>query len=320
MSSPPPEPWETEHSPLERDLRYVDLKEAMKTGPIPVEWHIPDVIPKGSHSVAVVAPSGTGKSLLGIEWAMHIAHKGTRVMYLDLENSLSLVLNRLHSFGFTPDDIPDSLVLSVLGDWPPLDTSDGGDFLLREATSRNIDVLFIDTIGAVTAKDENSSDTYRQMAKFALVPLRRAGITIVRFDHTGKVTEGSPKSARGSSGKRTDVELEFMMSVSDSTVSLKQSKDRLGADSAVLIQYERKLSPLRHERVPDGQVNFDIVKKHDRVETIVEILDQFNVSDDAGRSVCQEVLREAGKKAGTDTLAAAIKIRKKRLPNQADLT
>ena len=61
----------------------------------------------------------------------------------------------------------------------------------------------LDTSSRMVQGKENDSDTFIQLYRCSLVPLKRRGITVLRLDHPGK---DESRGQRGSSAKDGDVD------------------------------------------------------------------------------------------------------------------
>ena len=117
---------------------------------------------------------------------------------------------RLHSLGY---DQPDSTLKQhlhyyQLSPWPPLDTAAGGQRLLKEALNVNAQLVVIDTLIRTVEGEENSADTIKNFSRYTAVPLKAAGIALLRIDHAGKdLTRGQ----RGTSAKRDNVDVVWLL-------------------------------------------------------------------------------------------------------------
>jgi hypothetical protein len=66
----------------------------------------------------------------------------------------------------------------------------------------------LDSFQRVTSGPENDSDTIRAYYLHTGIRLKRRGITVIRTDNTGKDINAG---ARGSSGKRDDLDVELIL-------------------------------------------------------------------------------------------------------------
>lgn len=247
-------------------VRAVDWQSVVLDDLPPVEWLIPGLLPEGA-SASLYSPAGVGKSLLALELAAALAtgrgvlgHEPTgsikRVLYVDLENDVRLIQGRIRAMGYTSasdaEGLAENLVYSLLGDWPPLDTREGGNQLAEAVEAYGAQVVIIDTTQRVIKGEENDSGTFRALHLHALLKLRRMGVTVMRLDHAGKDPD---KGQRGSSGKSDDVDLVYRLSevVKGRHYRLKREKNRPGLDAATeRLDLYRLSEPLRHEIGPES--------------------------------------------------------------------
>lgn len=220
-----PPPWEAGDEPpapgdgddLDAMFPLLDLEAVMDPDRPPREWLWEDNIPRGDQ-VTLVAPGGTGKSLLSLSLVMRllsgaaefigrkVTFTGT-VFYVDQENSEDDWHERLADLGWTQGEVravrPRLKVLSLAA-LPGLDTQRGADLFLRLLDRHGIgagDLLVLDSTQRVTEGEENSNDTIRNLWTRTGVRLKARGITVLRTDNTGW---GGDRE-RGASAKRDDV-------------------------------------------------------------------------------------------------------------------
>ena len=281
---------------------------------------IPRIIQEGS-SVSFYSPAGAGKSLLLLEWMVKLARgeeiMGQRVapmkvMYVDQENSLGEVMNRLETMGYGREDDLSNLRYHSLGQWPPLNTQEGADMMVGEVIRTGTRVILLDTLSKFFEGNENESEPFIAMNRLFGLRLRRAGVTLARLDHSGK---DATKGARGASAKSSDLDTIYSLTVSptsvdgESTVVLVREKDRLGYGHEERITFTRKRNPITaHELVMDAVG----MQRLDRIEVLVQQMEKIGIPLDAGRRVASEGLREVGVKARNDLILEAIRTRQTR--------
>lgn len=196
-----------------------DLGELARADRPPREWVVAGLIPAGA-SVSLVSPAGVGKSLLALALSLAVARgepefaglripRQRRVLYVDQENTLSDVAERLEALGVR-EDVPALAYLSLtpLG---ALDTEAGGAQLAEVLDLHGLgrgDVAVLDSMQRVIDGPENDSDTLRAFYRYTALELKRRGVTVLRLDNTGK---DSARGARGTSSKRDDVDVELVM-------------------------------------------------------------------------------------------------------------
>jgi 5S rRNA maturation endonuclease (ribonuclease M5) len=283
----------------------VNWHEAWSAQPAEVDWLVPGFIEAGTYAV-LFAKAGTGKSLIILEVAADLAARGVTVLYIDDENRLVDVVERLQDMGREPGDL-DRLRLYSFAGLPALDTPAGGQALEALAVAAGARLVILDTTSRMISGRENDADTFLQMYRCSIMPLRGRGIATLRLDHPGK---DASKGQRGSSAKDGDVDHIWWLEASGArgTFRLADEKGRTRhAEPAFTI---RRLSrPLRHEWKAAGPGDGNSLARQ---------LDDLGVPRDAGREKARAALHAAGVKAGTDDLRAALHARK--LTFRADLT
>ena len=290
----------------------------------PVDWHAlweraPEEIPwlcepliAAGRLVAIYSPPKVGKSLITLEIAAALAtgrpvlgnppRPPKRVVYVDLENSGEDIHERLSAMGYTPDDLGNLLYFSFPS-LPALDSARGGRHLLALAVAHRADLVVIDTVSRTIQGGENDADTFHQLYRHALAPLKGRGVAVLRLDHSGKDPE---QGQRGSSAKASDVDAVWLLvKRTETSLYLKRQESRSphGAD---LVQMVRRTHPLRHEVLGNGAV------EDGPVVELAAILDGLGLPPDAGRERARSALAAAGYRVSNSDLAAAIRYRKGR--------
>lgn len=188
------------------------------------EWVVRGLIPAGA-SVSLVAPAGTGKSLLLLALALDVARgrdnfaglaidRQRRVLIVDMENTPEDYAERLGALGVTQANAHELAGRFDVIDLPrlaPLDTATGGAELaeiLDEYGLEAGDVVVLDSFQRVTEGPENDADTARAFYRHTGAMLKARGMTVVRTDNTGK---DAAKGARGTSSKKDDVDVELIL-------------------------------------------------------------------------------------------------------------
>lgn len=309
-------PWQPTPPPDDADdpgnpFGYIDWDTLWSSDTEDREELIPGLWTVGACG-SIYSPAGAGKSLLGLEWAacMALGHDilgqpiaPRTVLYLDLENDEQLIRERLEELGHANTNI-EHLHYSLLGDWQPLDTEPGGTMLLTEATRLAADIVIIDTTSRIINGEENTADTFLNLYRHTMRPLKAAGIATLRFDHSGKdLTKGE----RGSSAKRSDVDLTYRLTLTgDNTVTLKREKNRLHLPGPDTLTLTREEDPLRHTPLPADQAT------QAKVADLIALLDQLDAPNDTGRIKARHLLKQHGHKARSNHLAEAVQRRKSR--------
>jgi hypothetical protein len=290
----------------------IDWHQAFSDKPQQVEWLAEPLLERGTLNAWFGKPAAW-KSLIALEVCAALAagravlgnpaQDPVTVLYVDVENPVNGIVERLQAFGYGPGDLK-RLVYSSFPDMPALDTPAGGVFLLSAAQATDPALVVIDTTSRVIAGKENDADTFLQLYRNALVPLKQRGITVLRLDHPGKDTD---RGQRGSSAKDGDVDTVWLVDrTSDTTVNFERRKSRSGhGDGALYLT--RSFEPLRHE--PIGRAGLP-----PRVADIIDALDTLAPAGITNKDA-QKLLREAGERFRNDDIAKALRIRRERAGN-----
>ena len=272
-----------------------------------VEVVIPDLLYRGE-SGSLVGQGGTGKSLLMFDICVSLAlglpvlgapaREPMTVIYIDMENPQQQLVERLRSMGlFLPDVPSDRLLYLSFPDLPPLDTIQGGRMLATAAQLHEPGLIVFDTISRLVEGKEDSADTWRNLYSHTMLPLRRQARTVMRLDHQG---HDSGKGARGSSAKRDDVDVAWIMRPpKGNDIQLKLDKGR-GLGHPEKVELRREAHPLRH--VP--------AVKGDKVTECVGALNRLKVPSDTTRDEAASNLRGSGYQFATGVISAAVRARR----------
>ena len=288
----------------------INWDEAFAAKPPDIEWLIEPLLERGTLNAWFGKP-GAWKSLLALETAAGLASgravfgqpaaEPVTVLYVDVENSVNDIIDRLSAFGYTAAELA-RLIYSSFPDLAALDTIPGGLRLLALAEAHQPELVIIDTTSRVIAGGENDADTFLQLYRNTLVPLKARGITVLRLDHPGKDTD---RGQRGSSAKDGDVDTVWHVDrLSDTAVNFERRKSRSGHGEPILY-LRRCFDPLRHE--PGGT---GIPPK---VAEVIDILTML-VPPGSGvtNSQAQKLLRDAGERFRNDDIAQALRVIRER--------
>lgn len=211
---------------------------------------IPTIINAGQ-IVSMVGQGGTGKSLLMFDIAMSLATghsvlghpqaEPMSVLYIDMENPVGEVYTRRTNLGYHDDSLK-RLVYYHMPDLPALDTKSGGQFIEAMVGRHSPDLVIFDTISKLVAGEESKSDTWQDLYRYSMVPLRQANCAAVILDHQG---HDASRGARGSSAKRDNVDLQWIQTCQGDLITLKLDKCRTLHDTGTL-KIRRGGTPLRH--------------------------------------------------------------------------
>lgn len=157
--------------------------------------------------LAAVAALATGQPFLE-----HPGGDPVNVLYVDYEMTPEDVRDRLEEFGYGPDSDLGHLHYAVLPIIAPLDTAEGGAYLLDAAQRVGAEFVVIDTTSRAVEGEENDSSTIRAFYRHTGVLLKKAGIGWIRLDHAGKDLD---RGQRGSSAKNDDVDVVWRLKRTD---------------------------------------------------------------------------------------------------------
>jgi hypothetical protein len=231
---------------LERFAR-LDLGPLLRDDRPEREWLIHGLIPCGA-AVSLVAPAGNKKSLFLLAASIAVARGDgafagiritkRRVLYIDMENTEDDLSERLRDLDVHPEDLGrlDNLIVLHLPPLAPLDTSRGAQDLAAIVNAYGLqagDVVVLDSFQRVTQGPENDSDTTRAYYLHTGMGLKRRGLTVIRTDNTGHAETGR---ARGSSGKKDDVDIELVLTkINDARFEIKPGKVRISGIESLTV-------------------------------------------------------------------------------------
>lgn len=277
-------------------------------------WCIDNWIGRGDH-VSLVGPAKVGKSLLALDAAASKVIGGSflgtdlaagRVLYLDYENKVEVVCERLVAMGFDLADLS-GLSYECFSQTGPLDSAPGALAVLKRVEETGAELVVIDTLQRVLTGDENNSQGVRDMYRLLSMPLRSGNVAVLRLDHLGK---NDRSTARGSSAKGDDVDQSWVLTRrADGLLTLRQELSRTPAPVGQFV-LKRTSSPLGHEVVSNAPE--EVEDSADDVGQVVARLDELSLPNTVGRPTAIKKLKESGQSYTTATLSAAIKMRQDR--------
>jgi hypothetical protein len=290
----------------------IDWDDAFAAKPAQVEWLVEPLLERGTLNAWFGKPAAW-KSLIALEASAALAAGHAvlgapaagpaTVLYIDAENAVNDVVERLTAFGYAPGDLK-RLIYASFPELPALDTWAGGDRLLALAEQTGAALVIIDTTSRVIAGKENDADTFLQLYRNALVPLKQRGITVLRLDHPGKDAD---RGQRGSSAKDGDVDTVWHVDrISDTAVNFERRKSRSGHGAAALY-LTRQFEPLRHE--PGG------TGVPPKAADILDALNRLGAPAGITNKKAQELLREGGERYRNDDIALALRLGRGTLGN-----
>ncbi len=288
----------------------IDWHELWATTSAEPDWLVPGVIERGRlHAIyapkkhkkslltlVMVASLVTGRSLLG---RPNPHGRPVRVLYVDIENSRDDIRQRLHDAGYGPGDLTDLFYYSFPS-IPGLDSVAGGVHLLALIERHQPELVVLDTTSRVVTGKENDADTFRNLYRHTLAPIKALGIAVLRLDNAGK---DPTLGQRGSSAKGDDLDTAWLVSMQGEdrlTLRLDFQRSNHHPQQIELVRY---LDPLRFVRL-------DSAADRPEITVLVGHLDRLNVPLEAGRPTAQRALTADGIRTTAAVLADAIKIRK----------
>ncbi len=229
-----------------------------------------------------------------------------RVLYLDYENKVEVVCERLVAMGFDLADLS-GLSYECFPQTGPLDSAPGALAVLKRVEETGAELVVIDTLQRVLTGDENNSQGVRDMYRLLSMPLRARNVAVLRLDHLGK---NDRSTARGSSAKGDDVDQSWVLTRrADGLLTLRQELSRTPAPIE-RFELKRTSSPLGHEVVSNAPE--EVEDSADDVGRVVARLDELSLPNTVGRPTAIKKLKESGQSYTTATLSAAIKMRQDR--------
>lgn len=306
-----PKPW---------SWKEIDAKEFPED-----RWIVKNLFPREGISI-FASISGEGKSLLlmhlakclseGKPWFGHQDFKTTRtrVLYVNLEMSVSEIQRRGRKIGFDPEN--EDLIILNEDDFnlnEPLGQDDlKYKWLLNFIYNQKIGVVIIDTFRAVSGglKEEKAEEIRKFFQKFMV--LKNSGISIIFLEHVRKPTQMEGKIPRkeqllGSQDKTACVEILLMIRRDDVTgnINVYQRKNRLGVEGKPFaVKMTDVIDDRGNEKIEFayvGEIDDDVNKKEQAKELILQILS-------SGGNMDRKELGELTKKqVGEKNLRAGLK-------------
>jgi hypothetical protein len=230
------------------------------------------------------------------------------IIYLDAEQMLGDVMDRLDRMGFSADDDFSAFHYYLLPDLPPLTTARGGEEVMALVRVHKAQLVIVDTLIRVLGGNENDADILADYHRHTGELLKKEGVTVLRLDHAGK---DPARGQRGTSGKNDDVDIVLELSRREGGAVLTATKSRT-LWMPQKVELIRRVDPIRYERrLARGWLAGTI--------EAAALLDRLGVPIQAGRSKAREALRDAGESMDTNLLADAIRWRKRPTPIHVDL-
>jgi hypothetical protein len=278
------------------DPSFLDDEEAEVPEP---EWLIDGMFCRGDYW-SLFGPSEVGKSLLALDWALQMARKGVRVLYLDMENPMHVLKARFKKMGAKYEDFV-NLRLESFPQMGDLALESGAKQLHEKVEKHGAEVIILDTISKFSQTGQAThSDRWQKMYNESFKPLLAKGLSIGQLDHTGL---SDKHRERDSSAKRDNVSVAWALTWrGKDRLTLTRAKNRPNYPSSGSIAVERVDEPLLTHRF--GESVPDDIRK------ALEELDRLGVPARAGRPAARAVLEAAGVQMADKVLEQAIRTRK----------
>ncbi|MFE7754284.1 AAA family ATPase [Streptomyces sp. NPDC057429] len=274
--------------------------------------------------ISLLGDGKAGKSLFCQEWMWRMAtgqsflddtpQAPVRILYLDAENGQEQVQERFLSFGAGPRTMGD-LRYASFPPVRPLDTAGGGADLIALVGATGAELVVIDTVSRFISGPENDADTWLNLYRHTLLPLKRDRISSVRLDHFGKEKE---RGGRGSSAKTQDVDHVWELSAQGGgSLSLKRTHTRTGIgpdEFSIVRQARRDGDNWAHGGTRHIVMTYDQTEQHvpGSDEDIMRRLDAHGVALAAGNRIVKAALMELEIPAGSDKVSRIVKARQNR--------
>lgn len=262
--------WAAFHVLLKRagePVRHYPRLDLTKAAP-PTDWVIEDLV-VASEAELLVGDGGVGKSFLTMAMALAVTggeeeflglkiKRHGPVIYVDEENSESLVRQRLKALGFDKRKHRDLEFIWYAG----VDLLNEPEKLKEEAEEIEPALVVVDSLSRVAlGADENSNTDMTALIKAGVVPIaRETGAGVLLVHHTAKDGKGS----RGAGSIRN---------AADQEISVVRALDRKGNETGVLNIFPSK--PRRLTAHLKAQIVGDVEKGHVRVQPPAEEDDPF---------------------------------------------
>jgi hypothetical protein len=205
--------------------------------------------------------------------------------------------------GYAPADL-DGLDYLSFPSMAGLDTERGALELLEAVKAYGSEVVIVDTVSRAVDGKENENDTYLAMYRHTGLALKRAGVAIIRLDHSGK---DETKGQRGASAKSGDVDAVWKLTcVTEDRFRLDCTDTRFSLTTKSL-QLQRHVTPrLHHSVIVSGAVS-DFTAK---VAALVALLDSNGIPVMANRDAVRDFAKGRGVKVSGAVIQEVVKVRK----------
>ena len=297
-------PWEAQLDPDATEEEKAEAEQDWVAEHLPrIDWHtlwadetredwILQPLIAARRLVALYSAPKVGKSLLMLEIAAALAAgrdilgvtpaRPYRTLYVDFENDpRGDIRERLRGMRYTPDDLENLVVLSF-PNIAKLDTKAGAEQLLAAVAYYRTEIVVVDTISRAVQGEENENDTWLQLYKHSGMALKRAGIAMIRLDHSGK---DESRGQRGGSAKSGDVDAIWRMSKDGNRIDLQCEAQRFPfAETHLVLKRIDDDLGLRHQVVGNPA--------KDKEQEILDELHKQDIDRTLSKTAAEDALRE----------------------------
>lgn len=230
--------WQRHHQwkALQEDPWHV-IKLRRLLGKNQADWLIPGFMERGKLAALFGRPKA-GKSLYALEQALKLVSTEHTVLYMDEENDLPEVYERALSMGYDlTESMEGQLIYKSFTDFC-VDDEDGAKGIVELAIKNEADLVILDSYAKFFKNGSQNDDrAINEAYRLTLKPLKKAGIAVLRLDHTGHENQ---ERAAGSVQKIADVDHNWQMAKSEKdgvvmvTLSQKDNRTGRGEDTIAL--------------------------------------------------------------------------------------
>ena len=250
-----------------------------------ITYVVDDLVPEGGITL-ITGDSGVGKSTLVLQIAGAVATgipfagygvRQRKVLYVDRENPLNVVRERLNRLG-----IEETQELVVWGLWNnPGPDGPASKSIIEFAREHRPLIIFDSLIAFHSGSEQDASETRRHLQHYRA--LASAGATVIILHHTGKAD--SAQEYRGSSDIKAAVDCAYVLQSTSEAGS--------GIQSARLVPFKNRFSvgqPLRLD-YSSGRFQVGVDNTPTNRETVERIMQE---NSDASKTDLLKLAQDAG--------------------------